>query len=93
MMSMVPIARPTLTTIMLLNAIASWNSFMWPMLVTTTKLNRTLTLGLYVFTSEDGAQPNKYMAASTIVVLPIIILFLFARKQIVGGVARGGLKG
>ncbi len=90
---MVPIAKPSLTTIMLLNAIASWNSFMWPMLVTTTKLNRTLTLGLYVFTSEDGAQPNKYMAASTIVVLPIIILFLFARKQIVGGVARGGLKG
>ena len=90
---MVPIARPSLVTIMLLNAIASWNSFMWPMLVTTTKLNRTLTLGLYVFTSEDGAQPNKYMAASTIVVLPIIILFLFARKQIVGGVARGGLKG
>lgn len=90
---MVPIARPSLTTIMLLNAIASWNSFMWPMLVTTTKVNRTLTLGLYVFTSEDGAQPNKYMAASTIVVLPIIILFLIARKQIVGGVARGGLKG
>ncbi len=90
---MVPIARPSLVTIMLLNAIASWNSFMWPMLVTTTKINRTLTLGLYVFTSEDGAQPNKYMAASTIVVLPVIILFLFARRQIVGGVARGGLKG
>ncbi len=90
---MVPIAKPSLVTIMLLNAIASWNSFMWPMLVTTTKVNRTLTLGLYIFTSEDGAVPNQYMAASTIVVLPIILLFLFARKQIVNGVARGGIKG
>ncbi len=90
---MVPIARPSLMTILLLNALSSWNSFMWPMLVTTTKVNRTLTLGLYVFTSEDGAVPNMYMAASTIVVLPVIILFLFCRKQIVNGVARGGIKG
>jgi multiple sugar transport system permease protein len=90
---MVPIARPSLMTIVLLNAIASWNSFMWPMLVTNSRKSYTLTLGLYVFISEDGAVPNMYMAASTIVVLPIIILFLFARKQIVNGVARGGIKG
>lgn len=90
---MVPIARPSLMTIVLLNAIASWNSFMWPMLITNTKVNRTLTLGLYVFMSEDGSVPNMLMAASTIVVLPIIILFLFCRRQIVSGVARGGLKG
>ncbi|MBQ7520844.1 MAG: carbohydrate ABC transporter permease [Clostridia bacterium] len=90
---MVPIARPSLMTIVLLNAISSWNSFMWPMLITNTKVNRTLTLGLYVFMSEDGAVPNMLMAASTIVVVPIIILFLFCRKQIINGVARGGLKG
>lgn len=90
---LVPIARPSLTTIVLLNAIASWNSFLWPMLITSTKVNRTLTLGLYVFMSEDGSRPNMLMAASTIVVLPIILLFLFCRRQIVSGVARGGLKG
>lgn len=90
---LVPIAKPSLMTIVLLNAIASWNSFMWPMLVTNSRASYTLTLGLYIFISEDGAVPNMYMAASTIVVLPIIILFLFARKQIVNGVARGGIKG
>lgn len=90
---MVPIARPSLMTIVLLNAIASWNSFMWPMLVTNTPSSYTLTMGLYVFTSEGGAEPNIQMAASTIVVLPIIVLFLFARKQIINGVARGGIKG
>ena len=90
---LVPIARPSLMTIVLLNAIASWNSFMWPMLVTNTRESYTLTMGLYVFISEDGAVPNMLMAASTIVVLPVIILFLFARKQIINGVARGGVKG
>ncbi len=90
---MVPIARPALTTIVLLNAIVSWNSFMWPMLVINSTANRTLPLGLYTFMTEGGMNFELLMAASTTAVLPIILLFFFARKQIVGGVARGGLKG
>ena len=90
---MVPMARPSLTTIILLNALASWNSFMWPMYVISSDKNRTLPWGLQVFTTEAGSYPELLMAASTVVVLPVIILFLFARKYIVRGVACGGLKG
>ena len=90
---MVPMARPSLVTIVLLNALASWNSFMWPMYVISSTENRTLPWGLQVFTTEAGSNPELLMAASTVVVLPMIILFLFARKSIVRGVARGGLKG
>jgi multiple sugar transport system permease protein len=90
---MVPIARPSLVTVVLLNALASWNSFMWPLLVIRTTANRTLPFGLYAFTTEAGAFQELIMAASTIVVLPMIILFLFCRKQILNGVARGGIKG
>lgn len=90
---MVPMARPSLVTIILLNALSSWNSFMWPMYVIAHDANRTLPWGLQVFTTEAGSNPELQMAASTVVVLPVIILFLFARKYIVGGVARGGLKG
>ena len=90
---MVPIARPSLVTIVLLNAMASWNSFMWPLLVIKKDLNRTLPFGLFSFTTEVGANNEQLMAASSVVVLPMIILFLFARKQIVSGVARGGIKG
>ncbi|MHC1785830.1 MAG: carbohydrate ABC transporter permease [Christensenellales bacterium] len=90
---MVPIARPSLVTIVLLNAMASWNSFMWPLLVIKKDLNRTLPFGLYSFTTEAGANDELLMAASTVVVLPMILLFLFARKQIINGVARGGIKG
>lgn len=90
---MVPMARPSLVTIILLNCLASWNSFMWPMYVITTDQYRTLPWGLQVFTTEAGSNPELQMAASTVVVLPVIILFLFARKYIVRGVARGGIKG
>lgn len=90
---MVPIARPSLVTIILLNAIASWNSFLWPMLAVVDRELRTLPFGLYAFVSEGGAKTELMMAASTIIVIPMIVLFLFARKQIVNGVARGGLKG
>ena len=90
---LVPMARPSLVTIILLNALASWNSFMWPMYVISSTNNRTLPWGLQVFTTEAGSSPELLMAASTVVVLPMILLFLFARKSIVRGVARGGLKG
>ena len=90
---MVPIGRPSLVTVILLNALASWNSFMWPLLVIKTTPKRTLPFGLYAFTTEAGDAQELVMAASTVVVLPMIVLFLFARKQILRGVARGGIKG
>ncbi len=90
---MVPIARPSLVTILLLNGLASWNSFMWPLLVIKTDQHRTLPFGLYTYTTEVGANNELLMAASAVVVLPMILLFLFARKQIIKGVARGGIKG
>lgn len=90
---MVPIAKPSLFTIILLNALSSWNSFMWPLYVTSDSRSRTLPYGLQVFTTEAGSLQELLMAASTIVVLPMILLFIFARKYIVSGVSRGGLKG
>ena len=90
---MVPIASPSLVTILLLNAMASWNSFMWPKLVISRDEVRTLPWALITFTTEVGIHYELIMAGATMVVLPMLFLFLFARKQIVRGVARGGIKG
>ena len=91
---MVPMAKPSLVTIALLDAITCWNSFMWTMLMSSGNRNiRTLPFGLMAFTSEAGVHYNLWMAAATIVVIPMIILFLFCRKSIITGVSRGGLKG
>lgn len=90
---MVPIAKPSIFTIVLLNALSSWNSFIWPMYVTVDGRSRTLPYGLQVFTTEAGSLQELLMAASTIIVLPMIILFIVARKYIISGVSRGGIKG
>ena len=90
---LVPIAKPSLVTIGLLNAIACWNSFLWSILVINSQQNRTLPFGLFAFTNETGIRYEVLMAGATIVVLPMIILFLFCRKNIVTGVSKGGLKG
>ena len=91
---MVPMAKPSLVTIALLDAITCWNSFMWTMLMSSGNRNiRTLPYGLTAFTSEAGVHYNLWMAGATIVVIPMIILFLFCRKSIITGVSRGGLKG
>ncbi len=90
---MVPMAKPALVTIGLLNAIACWNSFLWTVVATDSKEVRTLPFGLYAFMTSSGIRYERLMAAATIVVVPMILLFIFCRKSIVTGVSRGGLKG
>lgn len=90
---MVPLAKPSLVTIGLLNAITCWNSFLWTVLVTNNTESRTLPFGLYAFMTSSGIRYERLMAAATIVVIPMIILFIFFRKEIVTGVSRGGTKG
>lgn len=90
---MVPIAKPALATIALLNAIICWNSFLWTMMITNVPETRTLPFGLYAFMTSAGIRYERLMAAATIVIIPMIILFIFFRKNIVTGVSRGGLKG
>lgn len=90
---MVPIAKPAIITIVLLNSIDSWNSFLWPMLVTNESRMRTVTVGLTSFVQAAGIRYERLMAAAFIVVVPMVILFLFARKYIVTAVAQGGIKG
>lgn len=88
-----PIARPAILTVTLLAFIASWNAFLWPLLVTTRDDVRPLMVGLYNFTSEGGSQTHLLMAASTITILPIILLYFVTQKSFTEGIATSGLKG
>lgn len=90
---MVPNSKNALITIAIFNWVASWNSFLWPLLVTNSVEKRVLAIGLKYFSSEAGTDYHLLMAAGTIVVLPLLILYIFARKYILEGVARGGIKG
>lgn len=90
---MIPMSRSNLFTIGLLNFIAGWNSFLWPILVTNSKDMRMISNGLSAFATEAGAKIHLQMAASTITILPILILYFIFRKRILEGVSYGGIKG
>lgn len=90
---LIPIAKPALFTMGILSFITGWNSFLWPILVTNSKEMRLISNGLSAFTSESGTAVHLQMAASTIAIVPILILYLVFRKQIMRGVARSGIKG
>ncbi|MGE8202960.1 carbohydrate ABC transporter permease [Heyndrickxia sp. NPDC080065] len=90
---MVPLAKPALITIALLKAIGSWNAFLWPLIATNSKEMRTLPVGLTSFSTETGTVYELLMAASTMIILPMIILYLILQKYIIEGVAKAGIKG
>ncbi len=90
---MVPNSKSSLVTIGLFNFIASWNAYLWPLLVTGNINNRVLSIGLQYFSSDAGSDYHLMMAGATIVVMPLILIYLVFQKYIVQGIARGGLKG
>lgn len=90
---MVPMSKSSIVSIAILAIIGSWNSFMWPLIVTTEQSMRVLPVGLQAFTTEAGTQFELLMAASTIVVVPMIIVYIFLQKYIIEGLASGGSKG
>ena len=90
---MVPNTKNALVTIALFNWIASWNAYIWPLLITNSVNKRVLAIGLKYFSNEAGTDFQLLMAAGTIVVLPLVILYIFTNKYILEGVAQGGIKG
>lgn len=90
---LIPLAKPALFTMGILSFIGGWNSFLWPILVTNTKEMRLLSNGLSSFATESGTNVELQMAASTIAIVPILILYLIFRKQIIRGVVKSGVKG
>ena len=92
---LIPLALPTITTITILKLMGSWNSYIWPNLVTQTEEMRLVSNGLRTsFTSEDGrSSQNLQMAAATVITAPLMLLFIFMRKYIMRGVSRSGIKG
>ncbi len=87
-----PLSRSVIATITLFNVIGSWNSFMWPLVVTHSENLRVLQVGLSYFNQEQSSNYQLLMAASTFSILPLLILFLFAQKQLVASYSRSGMK-
>lgn len=88
-----PLSKPALAVVALFHFIFVWNDFLGPLIFLNHQDNYTLALGLQLYQSKAGNTPwNLLMAASTLVVAPILVLFLLARRRFVEGISAGGSK-
>jgi len=88
----VPLSRPGIATVALFKFVGSWNAFLWVLIMTDKVELRTVPVGLRFFMSDVGTNYPLLMAAATMAIVPILILFFFTQRQFIQGVARTGLK-
>ncbi|NUO60775.1 MAG: carbohydrate ABC transporter permease [Hamadaea sp.] len=87
-----PLAKPAIATVAVLNFTALWNDLLWPLVVTSTPEMRTLPAGLALFGGQHVTDHAVLMAGAVISLLPIAIAFFLAQRYFVAGVATTGLK-
>lgn len=89
-----PLSKPVLAVVALFTFLGGWNDFMGPLLYLTRKHTFTLALALQSYSSRhNGVQWNYLMAASAVVILPIIVLFFLTQKTFIRGIVTTGIKG
>jgi multiple sugar transport system permease protein len=90
----VPLSMPGLAAVTVFAFVYYWNDFLWPLVVISKQEHFTLSLFLATFQVAERSTPwNLWMAASTIVMLPTVVVFFFAQRLFIQGVALTGLKG
>ena len=89
----VPSARPALAAFAVFSVVAHWNDLYWPMIVITTTELAPPPLGMLLFANaESGANYGALMAGATLITMPMVIAFLFARKQFIQGITMTGFR-
>lgn len=88
-----PLARPGLVTLAIFTFIGNYHSFFWPLVMLKSTHRYTLPIGLLFFDSSQGQQTNLMMAAITMSVLPMILVFVVLQKRLVKGIQLGAVKG
>jgi multiple sugar transport system permease protein len=87
-----PLAKPAIAVVAIFAAISSWNDFLGPLLYLQDERKYTLSIGLTFFRSQHDVQFNLLMAASSLVVLPVIIIFLAFQRSFIDGLTVGSIK-
>jgi len=89
-----PLSKPALAVVALFHLLTVWNDLVGPLIYLTHQDQFTLALGLQFLQSRSGDTPwNELMAAATLIVLPVIVLFLVAQSTFIRGIATTGIKG
>lgn len=89
---MLPLSKAVLVAVVIFTIVGTWNSFLWPLVMTNTPEVRPLQVGLARFSQEQGTNHELMMAAAAFSIAPLIIAYFFAQKQIIQSLATSGMK-
>lgn len=84
-----PLSRPALTTVAVFTSLTAWNGFLFPLVLTQSRDTRVLTLGLWDFQGQFGTNVPALLAAVTLSVIPIFVLYVLGRRYLLSGLAAG----
>lgn len=88
-----PLAKPALATLAIITFLASWNDFLWPLLVLKERSMQTLPPGLRTLQGAYTSEYGLMMAGAVVVAVPVLVLYMLLQRYIVESVATSGLKG
>jgi multiple sugar transport system permease protein len=88
-----PLSRPVISVLAVFTFQATWNDFLWPLVVTGSDKMRTIPIGLSYFVGQYSTAWNLLMAGSVIALLPVLVLYFFAQKSFIQGIALSGMGG
>jgi len=88
-----PLTKPALATVALFQFIGAWENFLGPLIYISQRDLYTVSIGLAMFRGEYTTEFGPLMAASTIMILPVIVLFFFTQRTFIQGITLTGLKG
>ena len=90
---LLPLNKPVITTVFISAFMGTWNTYLWPMMVTNQNELRTIQVVVTMLNFPEGTVYGPIMAASILALLPIAVIFVIFRRQIVGGLMGGAVKG
>ena len=90
---MMPMSKPAIASIVLFSFVGQWNEYFWPLVMTNSDMYRTLPIAIAQLKEMEGmANWQIVMAGNAILVLPVLLVYLFASKQIMKSLAYSGIK-
>ncbi|MFH1689333.1 MAG: carbohydrate ABC transporter permease [Candidatus Eisenbacteria bacterium] len=89
---MLPLSKAVLVAVVIFTIVGTWNSFLWPLVMTNTPEVRPLQVGLARFSQEQGTSHELMMAAAAFSIAPLVVAYFFAQKQIIQSLATSGMK-
>lgn len=90
---LLPSTKPIITTVFISSFVGTWNTYLWPLMVTNVDEMRTAQVAITMLNTVDSSPYGTVMAASVIILIPSILVFVLFQRRVVGGMMAGSVKG